>query len=50
MVTDAFGELEDDGQLILISSDFENTNKGFVKESVYKERLDKSDTGLPLVK
>merc|ERR1712223_1701875 len=50
MVTDDFGELEDDGQLILISSDFENTNKGFVKESGYKERLDKSDTGLPLVK
>jgi len=50
VVKDDFGESEDDSQLILISSDFENTNKGFVKESVYKERLDKSDTGLPLVK
>merc|ERR1719384_2665745 len=49
-VIDDFGEAEDDGQLILISSDFKKANSGFIKESHYKERLEKSDTGLPLVK
>jgi len=45
-----FDEYEDDAQLVLISLNTADTSKGFIKESIYKERLEKSDTGLPLVK
>ena len=44
-----FDDYEDDAQLVLISLD-QKTGNGMVKESIYKERLEKSDTGLPLVK
>ena len=43
-------EYEDNAQLVLISLNTADTTKGFIKESIYKERLEKSDTGLPLVK
>ena len=45
-----FDEYEDNAQLVLISLNTADTTKGFIKESIYKERLEKSDTGLPLVK
>jgi len=45
-----FDEYEDDAQLVLITLNTTDTSKGFIKESIYKERLEKSDTGLPLVK
>ena len=46
---DDFDDYEDDAQLVLISLNQE-TGEGMVQESIYKERLEKSDTGLPLVK
>lgn len=39
----------DSGQHILISWDTLN-EEGFIQESKYKERIDKSATGLPIVK
>ena len=45
-----FDEYEDNAQLVLITLNTTDTTKGFIKESIYKERLEKSDTGLPLVK
>ena len=45
-----FDEYEDNAQLVLITLNTTDPSKGFIKESIYKERLEKSDTGLPLVK